>query len=337
MKKSTIALAVLAAIAAGTASAQDKASASVSGFANIKYTITDESADPVDPADENTAEGKFGADGEVDFAATPADGVTVRMDADLSLDGSESAALEQAYFAWAAAEGVTVLGGVFNNPIGYEAEDVVDMDFATHGNVYGVLDSQTALDGDNIAGLAGAFAVGPATITAAFLNDISGENEENSFALVANYAPMKGLDLELGYVTQDDDKNDNDANDIDTAGNVANFNVVYTGVENLTLGLDYLAPSELVDSVYDVWAGYNFPGGFSAKVRYSETAFNEDGAAALIDPNLTDDVTTDSTTVYLGYKIASNLSAGLEHRVDGSDADDADDKAKTQLKFVAKF
>lgn len=329
MKKKLLPLAIAAAMTPGFASA-----AEVSGFADIIYTIDDSAADVNGGTNPNN--GKFTADGEIDFTASPADGVTARIDLDVSIApltgasdtdndgnldsaGDDSASIEQAFFAWGATEGVTVIGGVFNNPIGYEAEDAPDMDFTTHGHVYDTLDGQTALDGDNIAGVAVAGAVGPATVTLAVLNDLGQVDEENSIAAVVNFAPVEGLDLELGYVTQQDDRNDDGI--IDAAGNVANFNVVYSGVENLTVGLDYLAPAEIVDSSYDLWAGYSIDAAV-IKARYSSTEI--DGA---------DDAST-STTLYLGYQIASNLSVALELRNDDDGTDSTD---LTQVEFIATF
>ena len=307
MNKKLIALAVAGVISGYGAAAN---AAEVSGFAVVDYVLTDDSGAPVAPATTNAKESKFGAQGEIDFTATPADGVTVRMDVDLDLTAG-SGQLEQAFFAWSATESVTVIGGVFNNPIGYEAEDKPDMAFNNHGAVYDVLDGQTALDGDNVAGIAVAGAVGPVTLTGAFLNDISGADEENSIAFIANYSPMEGLDLEVGLVTQDA-----------AAEGVTNFNVVYTGVENLEVGLDYLTADELVDSAYDIWAGYNFGAGFGVNVRISEI---EDAAAN----------TTEMTAFNVSYKVASNLKAVLEAQ--STDVSGGDSSDLTTLKFVATF
>ncbi len=309
--KKALPLAIAAAMVPGFASA-----AEVSGFADIFYNVSSDSAP--------TTDGLFTANGEVDITAAPADGVTVRMDIDTSLatDGTASSVnLEQAYFAWGVTEGVTVLGGVFNNPIGAEAEDAPDINFNTHGVVYNVLNNQTALYGDSVAGLAGAFAVGPATITIAYLDDIALTPEENSIAVVVNLAPMEGLDLEVGYVTQKDD--------VTAAGNVANFNLSFTGVENLTLGLDYLMPSEIIDSAYEVSALYNF-GAVGVGVRLEDVAY------AAGDSN-------SRTTLRVSYQVASNLTAALDisdgtvdvagvSSVDGIAADGA-----TTLELIATF
>ena len=304
MKKSVLALAVLGAFTANTATAD---TATVSGFADIVYTISDDAADPADNCTvsatencKNDTEGKFGASAEVDFTATPADGVTVRVDVDLELDGSDSGNIEQAYLAWGATDNVTILGGVFNNPIGAEAEDAPDMWGTNHGVVWNILDHQTALDGDNIAGLAGAFGLGPVTLTVAYLNEIQHVDEENSMAFVVNYAPIEGLDLELGHVTQEEG-----------AENVSNFNVGYTGIEGLAVGLDYLAADEIVDAAYELSGKYTLPMGLGFGLRLEAVEWAEDGA---------DD--TERTTFHISYQVASNFTAILEF-ADGDHGDTA--------------
>ncbi len=312
--KKALPIAVAAVMIPGIAAAEGVA---VSGFADIIYTA-------VDGSSTNTAngaggtEGKFTADGEIDFVASPADGVTVRMDVDVT---AGSTTLEQAYFAWGAMESVTVLGGIFNNPIGYEAEDAPDIDFTSHGAVYAALDGQTALAGDNIAGVAAAVDLGVATVTVAVLNELQQTDEENSFALVVNASPVKGLDLELGFVTQASNADSSKAAAAGASvGNVTNFNAVYTGVENVMVGVDYLTGAEVLDSAYDVWAGYQMDA-FGAKVRVSQLAW----------ANGVDD---DSVSLYLSYQAAKNLSVALENRKDDNGTTD---NTTTTLEFIATF
>ena len=318
MKKSVLTLAVLGAFAAtGPAVAN---TATVSGFADIVYTITDDAAQ--EAADNNTdgngspnglndTEGKFGASGEVNFVATPTDGVTVRVDVDLELDGGDSGNIEQAFFAWSATESVTVLGGVFNNPIGAEAEDAPDMWGTNHGVVWNILDHQTALDGDNIAGLAGAFGLGPVTLTLAYLNEIQHVDEENSVAVVINATPIEGLDLELGHVTQEE-----------SAENVTNFNVSYSGIENLSLGLDYLAADEIIDAAYELSGKYTLPMGLGFGLRFEAVEWADD----------LDD--SERMTFHVSYQVASNLTAILE--VADGDHDDAAVALASEVSGIAE-
>ena len=292
--KKALPLAIAAAMVPGFASAAD-----VSGYADIIYTIADDAADNTGVNGDNPNNGKFGASGEVDFTASPADGVTVRMDVDLMLDtagAGNSAVLEQAYFAWGATEGVTVLGGVFNNPIGKESQDdAPDIWGTNRGVVANILDNQTALYDNNVAGLAGAFAAGPATVTVAVLNDLGQVDEKNSIAAVVNMTPIEGLDVELGYVTQD--------NDTTAAGNVIDLNLAYaTPVEGLSVGLDYLSPAEIIDAAYEVTLNYDLADmGLGFGVRAESVAWAASGV---------DDSTRTTFRVY--YAAASNLTAALE-------------------------
>ncbi len=312
MKKKLLPLAIAAAITPGFAAAAD-----VSGFVDVMYNISSDSAP--------TTDSSFGAFGEVDFIASPADGVTTRIDVDVDA-ATDTVAIEQAYFAWGAAEGVTVMGGVMNNPIGMECGDAPCM-WGTNGGVVGnILNNQTStLDGNNVAGLAIAGAVGPATVTLGFLNDIGGVAEENSVALVVNFTAMEGLDLELGYVSQD--------NDTTAAGAVVDFNVSYaTPVEGLSVALDYLAPSELIDSAVEFMVNYKMDA-FGAGVRVESVSW-----AADVDD-------TERTTFHVSYDVASNLVAILEF-ADGSEADTANTlesvagvapESTTTLELIATF
>ena len=346
MKKKILPLAIATAMAPGFATAAD-----VSGFADIIYTIADDQ--PAGSTSPSTTEGKFTAEGEIDFSASPAEGVTVRLDVDLSINANdntgldgESGSIEQAFFAWNATEGVTVLGGVFNNPIGLEAEDAPDMWGTNHGVVYNILDNQTALDGDNVAGLAVAGAVGPATVTLAYINETAQTNEENSIALVVNATPIEGLDLELGFVSQSDqatrdattgDANGTDAHTVvglgagESAGDVTNFNVSYVipGVEGLSVALDYLVADKIVDSAYELMIDYSYDK-FGVGVRLEEIGY-QDPVSTWQD--------TERTTFHFSYEVASNLVAILEV-ADGDDKNpqfgvEAD--SLTTLELIATF
>ncbi len=341
MKKRALYLAIAAATAPGFANA----GAEVSGFADIIYTLTNDNANAAANCDaatdanrcKNTAEGKFSADAEVDFTFSPADGVTVRVDVDLRLanpagssnpDGSvinngdevdtTGADIEQAFFAWGVGPG-TLIGGVFNNPIGAEAEDAPDLDFTTHSVVYDILDGQTALDGNNLAGLAYAVPIGPVTITGAVVNDLNqgssnpGGHEEASFALVVNASPVAGLDLEFGYVTQDDSvaAGSPPNTPAPTAGDVIDLNGTYS-ISGFTVGLDYLVASNIVDSAYTLWGGYEFGGsGFGVKIRTENVSFET-------PPGATGSAEADVLTLYGSYQAASNLLIALEYRNDES-------------------
>jgi len=287
MKKNLIALAVAATLASPLVAQAD--SASVSGFANIDYNSY---------GDGGTGSNAFGADAEVDVQATKGS-VTVRADLDFNLldSGTTGASLEQAFFAWKAMDAVTVIGGVFNNPIGQEAVDFPDIEFNSHSIVYNILDQQTALNGNNIAGVAVAGGNEMFTGTLAVLNDIGGATDnkgstENSIAAVLNVNPMEGLALELGYVTQDDTT---------AAGNVLDVNAQY-GIAGFTIGLDYLMADEIVDNAYNVWGSYAINDQIAVKARYEAVSFDITGSDTITKYSL-----------YGSYAIAENLTTALEY------------------------
>ena len=293
----------------------------VNGFADIIYTLTDEASDA--PGG-NTAEGKFLADGEIDFASKLSDTVSVRMDIDIALAANggvnaglsgpaDSAVLEQAFFAWSLPKDLTFIGGVFNNPVGWEAEDAPDLYQTSHSANWNILDGQTALHGNNIAGVALAGKVGPVTLTGAFIDDLGLANEENSLAIVANMTAMKGLDLELGYVTQD--------NDITAAGNVMDFNAVYTR-DKLTAVFEILTGDAIIDTSILLLGNYDFGNKFGVTGRYETISF--DGPAS----------DTDIITVAGTYAAADNLAILLEWNTTDTGATDFD---MLTAEFVAQF
>ena len=322
IKKNMVALAVAGALVSPLAAMAEDAE--VSGFINV-FANTD--SNPV-----------FTADAEVDVSKKVG-AVSVRVDFDANLAGNgggshggeDSGRLEQAFFAWAATEQVTVMGGLFNNPIGQELEDAPDMDFSSHGVVWNILDHQTALYGNNVAGIAAAAAVGPATVTLAVVDDLglatndAGDKGKTSVALVVNATPMAGLDLELGYVTQDDQEGI-----AGTAGDVLDFNAAFkTG--QLTLGLDFLAADNIVDNATNLGVGFDVSTKVTVKARYELLAFEANG----IDES-------SRITLYGTYAIEENLSVALEWSAGDTDASQdgtfgiADDDVTT-LEFIGTF
>lgn len=311
MKKKLLPLAIAAAMAPGFAAAAD-----VSGFVDVMYNISNDSAP--------TTDGSFGAAAEVDFIASPADGVTTRVDVDFNLTpgATGGADLEQAFFAWGATEGVTVIGGVFNDPIGMECGDAPCM-WGTNGGIVGnALNGQTVLNGNNLAGLAVAGDVGPATVTVAYVNELGGMAEENTFALIVNASPAEGLDLELGFATQELVGGTEGVTDI-------NGSFAIPGVEGLSVGADILIGSEALDMAYEVMVDFSMDA-FGVGLRL------EDASYAVGDSN-------SRTTIHGSYMIASNLTAVLEvadgtvdnvamNGVDGIVADSV-----TTLELIATF
>lgn len=308
-----------------TASPLAHADMQLSGFADITYMVTDTTSSS---GGVGGTEGKFAANAEVDLKGSLGDKTTLRLDTDLALglngganapaatgDGrqgpADSAIIEQVYFAWKPATMFTLLGGVFNNPIGWEAGDAPDMYQTSSGQIATILDSETILHGNNIAGLAGAATFGPATVTVALLNDLKQTDDERSYAAVVNVAAMKGLDVELGFVTQDAG-----------AGNVTDLNATFkTG--GLTLGAEILTAQETVDSALGITANFMFNDTYGVTGRYDNVSYEASG---------TDD--TSSLTLAASAKLDKGLQAVAELRRDDNGTDTED---KVQLEFIATF
>ncbi len=310
MNKKLIALAVAGLVSGYGAAAN---AVEVSGFAVVDYVLTADQNEAVTPcapagasACENSKEGKFQVEAEIDVTATPTDGVTVRIDTDLALGtdaaSGDSATVEQAYFAIELAP-VTVIAGVFNNPIGQEAEDAADWNFGTSSMIRSSLDHQTDLNGNNVAGAAVVGAAGPVTVTAGLLNHLGDANGENSMALLVNASPISGLDLELGIVTQE--SNTNGVAGPDNVGDVMNFNVQYdvAPLAGLMVGLDYATYDEVIDTSYNLWTTYAIAGTkFSVGLRLEEMSWV--GTTATLD--------SERVSFNVAYKAASNLKVSLE-------------------------
>ncbi len=298
MKKNLIALAVAATMVPAIAAAEG---ASISGYTDITWTHDNDT-------------NLFWATAEVDFRNT-IDSVTVGVDLDVdAVTGALD--VEQAFFAWGAAENVTVIAGKFNNPIGMDAEDTLDQPTTEAGLIYSALaNTATALHaGNNVSGLAVAYNAGVATITVGLLNEITGGgnvsgNGDNSIALVVNASPIEGLDLEFGYVTMDDTSGlGSNAWDLN-----ASFN---TGP--ITVTAEILAVDALNDELYGIGAYYDVLEGTQVGIRYE----SNDNA--------------DQTQINLiaWHDLADNLTVGAGYNI--NETANVDDE-NVIIEFLAKF
>jgi hypothetical protein len=193
---------------AGTGQADDTM---VTGFADIVYTVLDK---PVEPAAGGTVttERQFTAQGEVDIEKKTED-VTFRMDLDFASTGLEatgitlgsstgaSVGLEQAKFTWMLPMmgdfGLSLTGGAFNSPIGFEAQDPIDMLQVSHGQLFNLVPS-------NFLGAMLSGAMGPATLDLIYANEYltstAGTGEENSLAALLTISPMEALSFSAGVI-----------------------------------------------------------------------------------------------------------------------------------------
>jgi len=92
-----------------------------------------------------------------------------------------------------------------------------------------------------------------------------------------------------------------------TAGDVLDFNAAFkTGA--VTVGLDYLAADNLIDSAVNLWAGFSVNDKLDLRARYETIALE---GSSMDDPT--------KTTLYATYAINGNLSAALEYSTGSSD------------------
>ena len=324
MKKSMIALAVAAAT---TAPLMVQAAApEVSGFVDIIYSLVDDTADT---GLVNTNESQFSADGEIDFKGNLAEDVSVQVDLDVNLGGGDSGDIEQAFFALKATDQVSVIGGVFNSPIGWEAEDAPNMYQTSHSMNYDLLNSQTALRGNNVAGLAVAGTFDTITVTAALLNDLQQTPEENSLAVAVGLAPNKDIELELGIVTQDNDSGvctvfnslaDNNCG----VGTVINANGSFKVENGLTIAAEIMLASELID--------YSMMG--MVNMAVPETPFSVTARGELLALDGGDD---DTLALTFAGLYTHNDALGIVAEMKYIDGDFNDGDIQIGLELIASF
>lgn len=298
----------------------------ITGFLDGRLAITDESRDP--PAmsgRENPAENQLQAAAEIDLQHTLG-AVSLRADIDLytagALDASgtplDSGALEQALIAWQADPDLRLQAGVFNDPFGQEAEDIVDRRFSSPGAVHAVLDSQTAeLRGNNLAGLLLEGRIGDVGLSLGAVNDIGkrpGTKAEgkNSLLVVLDLADAlpDGLALELGVLSQEEY---NAATNPDSAGTLYDLNAEYGwrhAGHSGAVGLDYLVASDIADAAWDVWFECAPRSWIAGGLRFGGVSWDRSVAGGNAEDNTV-------VTVYLAYRPAPGLSLALEVR-DGS-------------------
>lgn len=334
MKKTLIALAVAAAVVPGFAAAAD-----VSGFADINYTsassvLNGPAGAKVFDNGGSTKGNQFDANTEIDVRSS-VDNVTVGVDVDVSMAtnvGTSSVNLEQAFFAMKATDALTVIGGIFNNPLNYEHQDVTSRVMNSQGQIAKLFDDQTALYENNVAGVAGAYNMGMATVTVAVLDalnhDTAGTNKnaQNSFAAQVALAPMDGLTVKAGMVTQN--KNSSSAATSSVAvgnrnvGNVWDVNAEYKA-GGLTAAVEVVGAEEVVDTAYAVYGKYAVTDAVAVGLRYDDVSYQVAGVK-----------NTTSASINASYALAKNLAAALEYRSndDGAKTDDS-----VRVKFIAKF
>jgi len=327
----------------GNAFAAADTSANVSGFADARYMITNDSRDNTVNTT-NDANNAFAAEGEVDFALTHG-AIGGRVDLDVA---NSSTQVEQAFVSWGFGDNMNLLVGQMNNPVGQEKQDIVDRDFVTNNVVFNVLDQQTAQYSNNVDGVALAGMAGMVNYAVAIVNDIgrgrgfNTANEDtldaNSFAFNVGVAPIEGLNVALGYISQ---ASYDATTNVGSAGNIFDLNADYMW-NQLKVGFDYLSASDILSNAYTVWGTFGFGGGFGVGVRYDAASFDDGNVLIVANP---DDVT--ATAFYVAYMPAENLDIKLEIKNGSADATKTnatmrsiagiEDGALNQIAVTAKF
>ncbi|NOX42429.1 MAG: hypothetical protein GXP19_01660 [Gammaproteobacteria bacterium] len=277
------------------------ANTELSGFADIVYVVSDGVNDPP-----FVTENRFDVSAELDLKTSINDAMSTRIDIDLNtnsgaLGGGDSARLEQAFFSWDSDSAIKIKAGVFNNPLGWEAEDAPDLYQISHGQIYEIWDRETDFSGNNVAGVEVSATIGAMQIMGALLNDLGNVVEEQSLMGLARYSPerMPDLALEAGFVTQDQG--------LETIIDV-NATLVMSA---LTVGAEILLPAENIDFAIGGTGSYKISDQLSVTGRVDHVSYDDPSAPTV------DDVF--SITLAASYMLDKNLVANVELRINDSD------------------
>ena len=317
----------------------------VNGFADIIFTISDEASDLAGTDSEgnpaNSTEKKTDVSGEVDFEYTEGP-VTFRLDLNLPRNGLEASGagtpgphglgIEQAKFVWmmpmGEQMGLSLTGGAFNAPIGFEAQDAPDMYQTSHGQLFDLVPS-------NLAGLMLSGGGGPVMLDVYFVNEWRADDaEENSVGALLTLSPFKVASLAVGFLTSPDNAGATPT----TKGDGDILDVVLSGTISLMAEFELLLAGEYLTDEHNDAIGLvaslthnsaNYPHGLT--VRYDSVDCDAlsiyCGAKA----------TPTSLTVAANVALSENLFALLEWRSNDPDQPLVDSTNLTTLEFVATF
>ena len=336
MKKSSFVLNVLMAalIVVGSAGLGHAGDLVTSGFVDITLPLTNEVADgtcgsPATPGGTTTncTELQFGATMEVDFEKKQGP-VTVRVDLDFPVTAGVGTGnnllgaiiTEQMRFDLAIPGGeglnLNLTTGVFNSPIGFEAQDAPDLLQTTNGQLFALVPS-------NLAGLRLSGGNDMVSGSLIFVNDwnntlpqvTAGFGEENSVGITLAVNPMPIVGLSFGYLS--------------SAGLPTEdlINVIVSGTVMPSADLDLLYAVEFVSDEINDGLGITLNathGKHGATIRYDMVETT--GSAA--EPT--------TLTVALLCQAADNLGVVVEWK--SSDPDTAASATDALgLEFVATF
>ncbi len=303
-----LAVVVAVAVVAGQNIAQADP-VSVSGWGSITIPFIDEASDV--PGGKNTTEGKTTVRGEVDFQKT-IDDTTFRLDLDFPTSLNEPGAgpdeIEQAKFVHKLSQemGLTLTGGVFNAPIGFEAQDAPDLLQVTKGQLFNLLPK-------NLAGFMVGGSAGPLKLDVYYANEWrSNADKEESIGGRLTLAPTDKASLAVGYITADEPTS--------PADDLLDVVVQTTAIPNVLLAAEYLD-----DDAQTGWAAVaNFMHGpHGLTLRYDS-----------VDPNTAGAPEPTSFTVAALCKMKKGLSTILEWKTTDLDTV-AGNEDLLALRFVA--
>lgn len=353
MKKSMSVLSLFAAglMVLGGAGLSHAGDLKISGFADILYFVTNEAFDVA--GGKNALEQQFVARAEVDFEKEEGP-VTFRLDLDFpgstsggiggNLAGSHIVVggglagahtfgdtIEQAKFDWvipSAPANLTLTGGIFNTPIGYELQDATDRTLITFGQLFVLLPI-------NHAGIELSASQGPVSASVLYVDEwrsLAGgaalpTAEENSYGGTLSFNPMPEVGLSIGYLTSEQNIAVQDEDVLD---------VIVSGAIMPTQGLDLNYALEYVmdenNNAYGITVGAVHNGNHGLTLRYDRVDCDAGSAfcGAKREPK--------SITVGVWADIASSLTARLEwSSLDSDTAGPASETDAVLLQFVAKF
>jgi hypothetical protein len=189
MKKTIISgfatVALLAGFGAGASAAE------VSGYASIWTNLSSDTA--------STTELMTSVGAEVDFEKTMGKS-NVRLDVDLKDGGAAIVTIEQAKFTQGLHSNLSLTGGRFNSPIGFEKQDSPDKWQFSNGQLFAGRPA-------NLDGLMVSWWGGPATVDVIFANDWKGQaipatDFDNSIG-VRGSVKAGPVNVALGYLTSE--------------------------------------------------------------------------------------------------------------------------------------
>ena len=334
---------VIGSLSAATAYAEEAPAVKISGFADIIIDLSDEALDDVcadsDGKPANCAERKTSVVGEVDFEKQNGP-LTFRLDLDIPSIGNEAAGtaprtdigIEQAKFIWAVpgaeAGKLTLTGGIFNAPIGFEAQDAPDMLQTTNGQLWALVPA-------NLAGVMFSGGAGPVAVSVYAANEWrANDAEENSMGGLLTLTPVDIVSLSVGYLTSPDAAGavapavEGDGNVLDA---VATLTVPATEKVNTLLAVEFLQDEHNSGLGVTANVTHNTSHPHGLTIRYDSVDCDLESIYCGGERKPT------SLTVAGNVALAENLTTVLEWRSNDPDISGVDATDVILLEFIATF